>query len=52
MQRSIMIVPVAWRSEQTVQVVLEADTTLAQLKDRVRRALGAAGNDPVSPKQQ
>ena len=44
---TITVLPVGWRSKEAVQVVLNADTTLQQLKDRVRAALGPLSNDKV-----
>ena len=47
MQKAVSIVPVGWRSKDPVQVVLEADTTFLQLKERIRGALAASSSGPV-----
>ena len=47
MPDTITVLPVGWRSKEPVQIVLISDTTLQQLKDRVRAALGPLSNDKV-----
>ncbi len=47
MSKMITVFPIGRHNKETVEVMLDADTSLQQLKDRVRAAIGAASDTQV-----
>lgn len=48
MSRMITVFPIGRHNKEPVEVMLNADTSLQQLKDRVRAAIGAAADTQVT----
>ena len=47
MSKMITVFPIGRHNKEPVEVMLDADTSLQQLKDRVRAAIGAASDTQV-----
>lgn len=47
MSKMITVFPIGRHNKEAVEVRLDADTSLQQLKDRVRAAIGAASDTKV-----
>ncbi len=47
MSKMITVFPIGRHNKEAVEVMLDADTSLQQLKDRVRAAIGAASDTQV-----
>ena len=48
MSRMITVFPIGRHKKEPVEVMLDAETSLQQLKDRVRAAIGAAPDTQVT----
>ncbi len=47
MSKMITVFPIGRQNKEAVEVMLDTDTSLQQLKDRIRAAIGAASDTQV-----